>query len=126
MKRALLLLIALVGCQKQEEGVWQGYVEGEYVLLASPYAGQLQKLFVRRGDQIGSPAVCRNTQHRERILHSPRAIVKTVKKMAMNVDHFPATCPGPHTIRPGFAPVTSPLWTTATPLTNTSLIPVEI
>ena len=54
MKRALFLLIALVGCQKQEEGVWQGYVEGEYVLLASPYAGQLQKLFVRRGDQIES------------------------------------------------------------------------
>ena len=54
MKRALFLLIALVGCQKQEEGVWQGYVEGEYVLLASPYAGQLQKLFVRRGEQIES------------------------------------------------------------------------
>jgi HlyD family secretion protein len=53
MKRALFLLLALLAaCEKQEEGVWQGYVEGEYVLLASPYAGQLQKLFVRRGDQI--------------------------------------------------------------------------
>ena len=53
MKRILFLLVALVaGCEKQEEGLWQGYVEGEYVLLASPYAGQLQKLFVRRGDQI--------------------------------------------------------------------------
>lgn len=53
MKRALFLALALLaGCEKQEEGVWQGYVEGEYVLLASPYAGQLQKLFVRRGDQI--------------------------------------------------------------------------
>jgi len=53
MKRAMLLALALfAGCQKQEDGVWQGYVEGEYVLLASPYAGQLQKLFVRRGDQI--------------------------------------------------------------------------
>ena len=53
MRRALFLFFLLVaGCEKQEEGVWQGYVEGEYVLLASPYAGQLQKLFVRRGDQI--------------------------------------------------------------------------
>ncbi len=53
MKRALFALVAmLAACQKQEEAVWQGYVEGEYVLLASPYAGQLQKLFVRRGDQI--------------------------------------------------------------------------
>src|SRR6185503_15934689 len=36
------------------EGVWQGYVEGEFVLLASPYAGQLQKLHVRRGDAVES------------------------------------------------------------------------
>ncbi len=53
MKRALFLAAALLaGCDKQDPNVWQGYVEGEYVLLASPYAGQLQKLFVRRGDQI--------------------------------------------------------------------------
>jgi len=53
MMRVLILELALLaGCQKQEEDVWQGYVEGEYVLLASPYAGQLQKLFVRRGDQV--------------------------------------------------------------------------
>lgn len=53
MKRILFLAVALLnGCEKQEAGVWQGYVEGEYVLLASPYAGQLQKLFVRRGDQV--------------------------------------------------------------------------
>jgi len=53
MMRVLILALALLaGCQKQEEDVWQGYVEGEYVLLASPYAGQLQKLFVRRGDQV--------------------------------------------------------------------------
>jgi len=53
MMRILILALALLaGCQKQEEDVWQGYVEGEYVLLASPYAGQLQKLFVRRGDQV--------------------------------------------------------------------------
>ena len=53
MKRAVFLSLALLaGCEKQAEGVWQGYVEGEYVLLASPYAGQLQKLFVRRGDPV--------------------------------------------------------------------------
>jgi len=52
VKRIALIAVAALamGCQKHEEGVWQGYIEGEYVLLASPYAGQLQKLFVRRGD----------------------------------------------------------------------------
>lgn len=53
----LFLCVALAGCQKADEHYWQGYVEGEYVMLASPYAGQLQKLYVRRGDQaaLGKP-----------------------------------------------------------------------
>lgn len=49
---ALILAVALAGCEKPADGSWQGYVEGEYVLLASPYAGQLQKLHVRRGAQV--------------------------------------------------------------------------
>ena len=49
---AVLLLAALAGCEKPRDDSWQGYIEGEYVLLASPYAGQLQKLYVRRGDAI--------------------------------------------------------------------------
>jgi HlyD family secretion protein len=54
MKRFLILTIALlVGCEKEANNSWQGYIEGEYVMLASPYAGQLQKLYVRRGDQAG-------------------------------------------------------------------------
>jgi HlyD family secretion protein len=53
MRRALLMAAALLaGCQKSDENLWQGYVEGEYVMLASPYAGQLQQLFVRRGEQV--------------------------------------------------------------------------
>jgi HlyD family secretion protein len=49
---ALILTVALAGCEKPADGSWQGYVEGEYVMLASPYAGQLQKLHVRRGEEI--------------------------------------------------------------------------
>jgi HlyD family secretion protein len=49
---ALVGLVLLLGCEKAADGAWQGYVEGEYVLLASPYAGQLQKLHVRRGDAV--------------------------------------------------------------------------
>ncbi len=47
-----LLACALTACEKAPDNTWQGYIEGEFVLLASPYAGQLQKLYVRRGDQI--------------------------------------------------------------------------
>ena len=54
MRRVLLALVAvlLVGCEKTASDGWQGYIEGEFVLLASPYAGQLQKLYVHRGDQV--------------------------------------------------------------------------
>ena len=51
MKRLVLILL-VAGCEKGETNAWQGYIEGEYVLLASPYAGQLQKLYVRRGEQV--------------------------------------------------------------------------
>lgn len=55
MRCALVLALcalALTGCSRPAENSWQGYIEGEYVLLASPAAGQLQKLYVRRGDQV--------------------------------------------------------------------------
>ena len=50
----LLLGISLFGCEKPANDAWQGYIEGEYALIASPYAGQLQKLYVRRGDSVDS------------------------------------------------------------------------
>ena len=53
-RAALLALLVLAGCDKPPANTVQGYIEGEYVLLASPYAGQLQKLYVRRGDQVES------------------------------------------------------------------------
>ncbi len=53
MRRALAVaLLILCGCEKPPQEGWQGYVEGEFILLASPYAGQLQKLYVRRGDMV--------------------------------------------------------------------------
>jgi HlyD family secretion protein len=52
MKRLLIALALLAGCDKDPGSVWQGYIEGEYVLLASPYAGQLDKLHVHRGERI--------------------------------------------------------------------------
>ena len=54
MRWFLLLAVLLSSCHKTDDAYWQGYVEGEYVMLASPYAGQLQKLHVRRGEQIAA------------------------------------------------------------------------
>lgn len=54
---ALSFAAVLGACERESGSSLQGYVEGEYVSLASPYAGQLQKLYVRRGDtvQAGKP-----------------------------------------------------------------------
>ena len=52
MHRSLILLLLLAGCDKPAVDAWQGYVEGEFVLLASPRPGVLRKLYVRRGDSV--------------------------------------------------------------------------
>lgn len=52
----LMLVVAVVqmGCERPPSDEVQGYVEGEYVYVASPYAGALESLFVRRGEQVGA------------------------------------------------------------------------
>lgn len=51
---ALSLLCALFGCSRTSPapGTIQGYVEGEFVYIAAPFPGKLEKLFVQRGAQV--------------------------------------------------------------------------
>ncbi|WP_439684339.1 Membrane fusion protein biotin-lipoyl like domain-containing protein [Cupriavidus oxalaticus] len=44
------LLVA--GCSKPGTDTWQGYIEGEFVSVASPFAGRLDTLSVQRGQQV--------------------------------------------------------------------------
>jgi len=44
------------GCSEQPATTFQGYVEGEFVLVASPLAGELHKLAVHRGEQVAAGA----------------------------------------------------------------------
>ncbi|MEO8158768.1 MAG: HlyD family efflux transporter periplasmic adaptor subunit [Betaproteobacteria bacterium] len=50
------LALALTACSEPKIPAYQGYVEGDYVLIASPYAGSLQSLNVTRGQTIASGA----------------------------------------------------------------------
>jgi len=45
-------LMALTGCNRRAANRVQGYVEGEFVFVASPYAGQLETLSVKRGEWV--------------------------------------------------------------------------
>jgi HlyD family secretion protein len=53
----LVLLLALAGCGPgSPPGVWQGYFEGEFVHVAAPLSGRLERLAVARGDRVAAGA----------------------------------------------------------------------
>jgi HlyD family secretion protein len=54
--KAYTAIIFLGGCHAASESVFPGYAEGEYVRIASPYAGNLTTLNVKRGDEIAAGA----------------------------------------------------------------------
>ena len=47
----------LAGCSDNRPAAYQGYVEGEYVHIASPVAGRLDKLRVQRGQTVEAKAL---------------------------------------------------------------------
>jgi HlyD family secretion protein len=56
MAAFLLAGMLLTSCTEKSSGFLQGYVEGEFVYVASPSGGRLEKLFVQRGDQVQAGA----------------------------------------------------------------------
>ena len=49
-------VLAVAGCGPDSARPLQGYVEGEYVRVAAPFAGTLSELSVKRGDQVAAAA----------------------------------------------------------------------
>ena len=47
-----LVAMLIAGCNRAEPGVYHGYVEGEYVRVATSFAGTLEQLDVQRGTQV--------------------------------------------------------------------------
>src|SRR5438477_4236097 len=45
-------ILFIGGCSNSPQDRFQGYVEGEFVYVASPLAGTLETLQVRRGEQV--------------------------------------------------------------------------
>ncbi|MEY2881109.1 MAG: hypothetical protein RLZZ15_3489, partial [Verrucomicrobiota bacterium] len=58
--RALVVIVlaglGFAGCARQAPSGWQGYCEGEFVYVAAPLAGQLEKLAVQKGARVGAGA----------------------------------------------------------------------
>ena len=53
---APLVALAAAACTPQAPAGYQGYVEGEFVNVASPIAGRLDQLAVKRGDDVAAQA----------------------------------------------------------------------
>jgi HlyD family secretion protein len=87
MYRAVILLVLLAGCGKAPNDAWQGYVEGELVLLASPYAGQLQKLHVKRGEAVdaGKPVFALEQQNEQAARLEAEERLKTAQARLQNL-----------------------------------------
>lgn len=58
-------VVALAGCSRPPENSFQGYVEGEFVHVASSEAGRLENLPVSRGDRVaaGTPLFSLESEH---------------------------------------------------------------
>ncbi|HEX2529896.1 MAG TPA: HlyD family efflux transporter periplasmic adaptor subunit [Burkholderiaceae bacterium] len=53
----LLALVAILpGCGERAQDFYPGYAEADYVRLASPIAGNLAKLYLKRGDKVAANA----------------------------------------------------------------------
>lgn len=78
---------ALAACNGAKEGVYAGYAEGEYVRVASPYAGSLTALNVKRGDTIAAgAALFALEQESERLAREEAAArVKQAEAQAENL-----------------------------------------
>lgn len=51
-----IVLTSVVACSEHRPPAFQGYAEGEYVRVASSFAGRLERLHVRRGEQVQAGA----------------------------------------------------------------------
>jgi HlyD family secretion protein len=58
--------LALVACGPAGNGPLTGYIEGEYLRVAAPFAGTLQQLAVRRGDAVRGRRAAVRARARER------------------------------------------------------------
>jgi HlyD family secretion protein len=51
---AALTTLVLSGCGRSSPPAWQGYLEGEFIYVASPLAGRLEVLDVQKGDRVAA------------------------------------------------------------------------
>lgn len=82
-----LLTWALAACSNGPADTFQGYGEGDYVYIASPYAGQLEKLAVARGAQVAAGATLFVLEHaaEQAAVDAAEAKIKSAEAAVVNL-----------------------------------------
>jgi HlyD family secretion protein len=83
----LALPLALLACSNGPGGDLQGYGEGEYVYVGSPYAGRLEKLDVARGMRVaaGAPLFTLERAVEQAAVDAAEAKVKSAEAAVVNL-----------------------------------------
>ena len=63
LSSALLIIVGLSGCAPHQPAGYQGYLEGDFVYVASPLAGQLETLAVTKGSRVSVGAPLFTLEH---------------------------------------------------------------
>lgn len=87
---ALLLvcvLSAVSGCDKKGAAVYQGYAEGEFVFVAAPAAGRLEKRWVQRGQEVGvnAPLFALEQENEKSSRNEAEARLRTAEARLANI-----------------------------------------
>lgn len=83
----LLLATGLSACQPAPSAGWSGYAEGDYVYVASPVAGRLQRLAVQAGEQVaaGAPLYALDGQNERDAAAAAQAQLAAAQAQAANL-----------------------------------------
>jgi HlyD family secretion protein len=81
------LVWTLAACSNAPADTFQGYGEGDYVYVASPYAGRLEKLAVARGAQVAAGATLFVLDHgvEQAVVDAAEAKVKSADAVIANL-----------------------------------------
>ena len=84
---AAAALVLVAGCNAPTQRPLQGYIEGEYVRVATPFAGTLQRLDVRRGQQVaqGAPVFALESENETAARKQAEAQLKAAQARAENL-----------------------------------------
>ncbi|MGC2061411.1 MAG: HlyD family efflux transporter periplasmic adaptor subunit [Thermodesulfovibrionales bacterium] len=81
------VFLAVTGCEKKGATRYQGYTEGEFVLVAAPSAGRLEKRWVQRGQDVpaNAPLFVLEQENEKSARHEAEAQLQTAEARLANI-----------------------------------------